>query len=750
MDSRLFQADCHMTDDDGKNARGNSCHAAIFVGSSHALRPGANGAAFLPEVYPRGGSLRPKGHPSRLLKSYPSSPPGGADPRRLPCPCKVDAVQLLIVSWLLLLTGGILAPALGRRPLAATLVGSGSAALGSLAGLAIAVGALANGQTTGLALATTIPGLTLSLRLDPLAAFFLLPVHLLGLLGAIYGGGYLRGREGRLPGLHWLFYNLLVASMSVVITAANALLFLFAWEGMSLASFFLVITEHQEPANARAGLIYLLATHLGAALLLGGFLTIGAFAGGFDFSAFAALSHLPGPTASLLFILLLLGFGSKAGLFPFHVWLPEAHPAAPSHVSALMSGAMVKTALYGLVRFLLFLPSAPGWWGGTLMALGLAGALFGIAMSAFQSDVKRGLAYSTVENVGLILLALGLWLFCRGRYPQLAALALIGALTHILNHALFKGLLFLGAGSLLHGAGSRNLNRLGGLMRRMPATGLCLVIGALAVTALPPANGLLGEWFIYRGFLEAGVRLKGLAAFFPLVIVGLLALVGGLALLVFSRLIGIALGGEPRGSQADLAHESGALMLVPMFVLAGLCLAGGLAPSLLLGPVLRVAKMIEPPAAPLLAQAGLLPLWLGGLAQGLALLLVLTALLGRWRKPRAVTPAVPTWGCGYLFPTRRMAYSAEGFSELAGVSFFCDCLRPRIEGGRSMRLFPGREVFRHQAPDLVLEAGFLPLFAWVAARCTRLRRLQSGLVHIYVFYIFSVIVALLGWVAIRL
>ena len=658
-------------------------------------------------------------------------------------------MQLLIVSWFLILGGGLLALAMGRLRLAA-LVGSSSAIAGSAIGLLAAVQLLASGQSESLSLPLTMPGASFSLVVDGLAAFFLIPIFLIGLVGAVYGQEYMAGGKQRLPGLHWLFYNLLVLSMALVVTAANAILFLFAWECMSISSFFLVIGDHEDATVGRAGLIYLLATHLGAALLFVFFLLAGTQAGSLDFSVFSRVRDISAPLASLLFVLILVGFGSKAGLFPFHVWLPEAHPAAPSHVSALMSGVMVKTALYGIIRMLSFLPPAQSWWGWLMLSLGLIGALFGIAMAATQKDLKRSLAYSTVENIGLIFLALGFWLYSRSQHHDLiAALALTGALLHIWNHSLFKSLLFMGAGSILHGTGTRNLNRMGGLMRRMPRTALLLIVGAMAVIALPPFNGLIGEWFIYRGLLEAGVRLTGLAAFFPLIVLGLMALVGGMVLIVFTRMVGIALSGEPRDEASAKAHESGPRMIGAMAVLAVLCLAGGLVPSLLIGPASRVTELIAPGTPQLLIGGGLMPLWLGWLGWGLVALIALAVAGSRWLQAGRRTGRAGTWGCGFAFPTSRMAYSAESFTELAGTSFLCECLQPLVADGRSVSLFPETGNFSHLAPDLVLDAGFVPLFARVAGQCSRLRRLQSGLVHIYMFYIFSATVLLLAWVVIR-
>lgn len=657
-------------------------------------------------------------------------------------------MQLLLGSWLLLLGGALLSPALNRWPRLASSIGLATAALGSLGALMAAVSGLLAAQPLTLHLPLTIPGAAFALHLDGLAAFFLLPIGLIGLVGAVYGGEYMAG-HGRWPGLHWSFYNLLVLSMAVVVTAANGILFLFAWECMSISSFFLVIGEHHDPAVGRAGFIYLLATHLGAACLFVFFLVAGTQSGSFDFAAFSSLQQLSVPLASTLFILLLIGFGSKAGLFPFHVWLPEAHPAAPSHVSALMSGVMVKTAIYGLLRMLSFLPPAPNWWGGLLLALGLTGALFGIILASSQKDLKRSLAYSTVENVGIIFLALGFWLWARGNQQGAAGLALIGALLHIWNHALFKSLLFMGAGSLLHSTGTRNLNQMGGLLKRMPRTGLLLVIGAMAVAALPPFNGLIGEWFIYRGLLEAGVQAQGVAAFLPLIVLGLLALVGGMVLVVFTRLVGIALLGEPRQQQAAHAHEAGWRMVGAMAVLAALCLVGGLLPAWLILPVRRVAGLLDPSFRPGALGTPLLPTWLGWLGWGLLLTMALCLALSRWLQARNRTGSSSTWGCGFAFPTARMSYSAEGFTELVSTSLLSERLQPVVADGRSLSLFPEAVLFSHRSPDLVLDGFYLPFFDKVAGVCSRLRRLQSGLLHIYMFYIFSATLLLLVWVSMR-
>lgn len=653
-------------------------------------------------------------------------------------------MKFLFFSWLLLGAGACVAALPWRSSRITVILGSGGAVLGCLSGLIAAGQGLIAGTAATLSLPWSMPGGSFSLRLDGLSAFFLLPLFIVGLAGAVYGTEYMRKEKAR---FHWTWYNLLLVSMAMVVTAANGLLFLFAWECMSLTSFFLVITEYNLAEAVKAGWTYLLATHLGVAFLFAFFLTAGALSGSLDFASFHLLKTLSAPVASALFLLLLVGFGSKAGIFPFHVWLPDAHPAAPSHVSALMSGVMVKTAVYGLLRMCTFLPASPGWWGYLLMAIGIFGALFGIAMAALQRDVKRSLAYSTVENIGIIFLALGFWMQSRAAGQHfVAALALAGALIHLMNHALFKSLLFFGAGSLMHGSGSRDLNRMGGLMRRMPVTSLVMVGGAMAICALPPFNGLIGEWFIYRALLGSGTSLSGLEGFFPAALIGLLALVGGMVIIVTTRVIGIALAGSPRSQAAAEAHESGLPMRSAMTVMAMLCLVGGLAPVLLLRVAGRAGVLLDPESASLFVGQDI-GLWRLGL-MALVLFGGLLSAFGfsRWRQRRGIVTVANTWGCGFAFPTSRMAYSAESYTELAQSGMFCSCLIPESREGQALGYFPLSRLFVFTAPDPVLERFFRPLFQWAAGWCRRwCCRLQSGNLHIYLFYVFSATILLLFW-----
>ncbi|OGG05457.1 MAG: hypothetical protein A3F83_11185, partial [Candidatus Glassbacteria bacterium RIFCSPLOWO2_12_FULL_58_11] len=429
------------------------------------------------------------------------------------------------------LAGGALALALIRSNLWSSRLGAWSAILGSLFGLVAAFQGLRPESAWDLCLPWSVPGGSLHLGMDPLSAFFLLALFILSGLAALYGREYLTGfGAAKAPGQAWFFYNALVASMALVFAARNAVLFLVCWEVMAVASFFLVTFEYEKTLVQEAGWTYLIATHIGTAFLLLFFLIIGQQAGSYEFEHFSAISALGSSTASLLFLLALVGFGSKAGIVPFHVWLPEAHPAAPSHVSALMSGVMIKTGIYGLLRTIIFLGQPPLWWGWCLVGIGVSSGILGVLFALVQHDLKRLLAYHSVENIGIIFLGLGLGLigWNSGSVP-LAVAGFSGALLHVLNHALFKGLLFLNAGAVLRAVGHHSIDSLGGLYRLMPWTGLTFLVGAVAISGLPPLNGFISEFLIYRAGLEGVILLHSSVSIPSLLVIGGLALIGGLA-----------------------------------------------------------------------------------------------------------------------------------------------------------------------------------------------------------------------------
>src|SRR5262249_50613319 len=400
-------------------------------------------------------------------------------------------MYVLLAAVALMIAGGVLAMVFGRFPGLGTVLGAGGAVAGCALGLVPALEAVIGGATDAIQLPWDVPYGSFALALDPLSAWFILPILGLSGLAAIYGCEYLDAYRGRKSlGASWFFFNVLVASMVMVVLARNGVLFLVGWEVMSLASYFLVTFEDEKEEARAAGLTYLIATHLGTAFLLAFSGMPGGPGGSMDFAAVSAAGVPSATTGSVLFLLALVGFGTKAGFMPLHVWLPEAHPAAPSHVSAVMSGVMVKVGIYGLVRALTLLPAAPAWWAWVLVGIGLLSGIWGVLFALAQHDLKRLLAYHTVENIGIIALGLGVGLLgASSGAPLVAVLGIAGALLHVVNHALFKGLLFLGAGSVAHATGMRDLDLLGGLSKRMPWVAFAFIIGAVAIVGRPPWNG---------------------------------------------------------------------------------------------------------------------------------------------------------------------------------------------------------------------------------------------------------------------
>jgi formate hydrogenlyase subunit 3/multisubunit Na+/H+ antiporter MnhD subunit len=622
--------------------------------------------------------------------------------------------------------------------------------LGATLGLVPAGWVLAGGAALSARHDWALPGASLALEIDALSAFFLLPLLLLLALAAGYGRAYLAGEAGtRRLRVHWCAYGALAASMALVLVARNALLFLVAWEGMTLASFFLVTRDDTDEQVCAAGWTYLVAAHVGTACLLAFFLLLGTRAGSLDFAAFAGAAAGGGGTGGgCLFLLALIGFGTKAGFLPLHVWLPEAHPAAPSHVSALMSGVMLKLGIYGLLRSLTLLGPPAAWWGWVLVGVGLSTALGGVLFALAQADLKRLLAYSSIEHVGIIALGLGAGLFgVQAGLPAMAALGFAGALLHVLNHAAGKSLLFLAAGAVAHATGTRRLEELGGLLRRMPVTGRCFVAASAALAGLPPLNGFAGEFLIYLAAFQAiacgataGLVVPGVA------LVAGLALTGGLAAACFTRAAGLVFLGEPRSAAAANAHEAPAGMRWPLLGLAAVCAGLALAaPALLrlMRPLLAV--LCGQPAVAEAAPWAEVALW------GFVLVSLLFVLLSLWLAGGSAAlvrrhgeAAAGTWDCGYARPTTRMQYSATSFAQPL-VDLFHAVLRTRKRFEPPAGLFPSTARFASQAPDTIREAWLRPAFGLFAERLADLRWLQHGRLHLYVLYIALTLIALLIW-----
>lgn len=661
---------------------------------------------------------------------------------------------LLLAMGLQVLTG-TLAALTSKWPRLATVLGAGGTAAACVLGLVPTWRVLLSGATQALRLPWDSTHGDFCVELDALSAFFLVPILGLSALGAVYGSHYLLAFRKEHPlGHAWFFYALFVAGMVLVVLARTAFLFLAAWEIMSIAAFFLVTFEHNKAEVRNAGWVYLIATHLGVALLLLAFLLLGSCAGSLEFEA---MRRGPAPSpgwAGLIFLLALGGFGAKAGIVPFHVWLPEAHPAAPSHVSALMSGVMIKMGLYGLLRVVLLLgPPAP-WWGTTLAGLGLLTGLIGITLALHQRDVKRVLAYSSIENMGLIVLAfgIGLWGWSNG-LSQIAVLGMTAGLLHIWNHALMKGLLFFAAGSVLHATSSQDMERLGGVLKRMPWTGSLLILGAVAIAALPPLNGFVSKWLLYVGLFQSSLVVPDSGSLPALLAFGLLALIGGLAVVAFVRLTGIVLLGTPRSEAAQQAQESSPWLLGPMLILSLLCLLAAVVPqemnallgqplTQILGPLAASPwEEVETEAAPLF-QLGNVHAWIMvALGVGALGVLILTR--------RAVRTEGPTWGCGYVKPTPRMQYTGRSFAEMLAEHLVPRLLRPRTTRRAPDGLFPTEAQFASVSPDPLGDRFYEPFFRCCAKWFTRLRVLQQGHVHVYLIYLVLMVILTLAWAAVR-
>jgi formate hydrogenlyase subunit 3/multisubunit Na+/H+ antiporter MnhD subunit len=665
-------------------------------------------------------------------------------------------VTLYLVALAILVAGGLAALAASARPRLALGIGSASAAIGSAVGLAAALPGL-YGPPVALDLPWPVPNGALALGLDPLSALFSTVVFALGLATAVFGAGYLRGHAGRRPlGVFALFFNVLVASMGLLLVARQAVLFLVAWEVMTVASFLLVAFEHEETSVRTAARTYLVASHLGTAALFALFLALGAAAGSLRFDAFAAAASAgAGLPAALLFALALVGFGTKAGLVPLHVWLPEAHPAAPSHVSALMSGALVKMGVYGLLRATTFLPAPPLVHGLALAGVGLAGAVAALALALSQRDIKRVLAYSTVENVGLIALATGLGLAGAALgAPAVAALGVAGALLHVWNHALMKGLAFLGAGALAHGAGTRDLERMGGLLRRLPATGTLLVLAAAALAGLPPLNGFVSEWLLYVGLLRAGETAPASLALLGWLALATLAFVGAVAAAAFTRLVGIALLGAPRSAAAASAHEGGPLLLAPLALLGAGNVAVALFPAQAVALVVPAAAVVlrVPEADVAFALAPAVAALAGPMRLGLCALLLLGAALvalSRRALSRRDVRASSTWSCGFSAESARIQYTAASYSELATRSVSPGPLRPALSVTAPEGLFPLGARFASEADDPARARVFEPAFAWAAEWFGRLRRFQQARLNLQLLYVVATILVLSALLLLR-
>lgn len=667
--------------------------------------------------------------------------------------------------FLLLFAGyvaGLLLPlCCPAKPRIQNILAHGSAGLASGAGILLGVTGLFAPEPWTASVQSTLPFLTFAIRLDPLAALFVLTISLVGLAASIYALGYVTEFYGRASiAVLGALFNGFLLSMTLVVIADNGFFFLIVWELMSLLSYFLVVTEHGKAEVRYAGLFYLIMTHVGTAFIILAFLIF--FQGGGSFS-FEAFRHPEQPLSegmrTLVFLMVLIGFGTKAGIVPLHVWLPYAHPAAPSHISALMSGVMIKTAIYALVRvYFDFLGGQfPWWWGFVVLVIGAVSALLGVMYALMEHDLKSLLAYHSVENIGIILLGIGAgMIFQTFGLTEFAALGLLAGLYHTINHAMFKALLFLGAGSLLYATHTRNMEEYGGLLRRMPWTGVFFLIGAVSISALPPTNGFVSEWLVFQSlFLSFHLPTVLLKLMLPLA-AAMLALTSVLALTCFAKAFGISFLALPRSSHARQAEEVPITMRIAMGMLAVVCVLLGLAPMVVVPMLDRVVA----PFAGLSIEGKVLALDGWALApvnvefsslspMALALLLIALSALGlllavafgglvkqRYYK---------TWGCGINL-TARMEYTATGFVQPIKRVFgaiYQPTVKLETELLKESRYFAKRRHFEFHIEPVFQKYLYDPVVAFFIGMAERLRVIQGGSLHLYLAYIFVTLIVLL-------
>ncbi|MHB1101601.1 MAG: hydrogenase 4 subunit B [Devosia sp.] len=664
----------------------------------------------------------------------------------------MSSISLLLWCVAALLGSSALAVAISRSSSATRATYTSVIAICVVAGVTAAV-ALAGALPIPpeLTLPLGLPWIGAHFRLDPLAAFFLLVVNIGGAASSLFGLGY--GKHESASHRVLPFFPAFIAGMNLVVLSDDAFTFLLSWEFMSLSSWALVMAHHREPENSTAGYIYLVMASFGTLLLLLAFGLLAGPDGSYGFEAIRAAEHSP-LVVALVLALMLLGAGSKAGLVPLHVWLPLAHPAAPSHVSALMSGVMTKVAVYGFIRVIFDLVGQPNWWSSIIVLfIGGVTAVLGILHALMEKDIKRLLAYSTIENIGVIFVSLGLALAFQANGMGLAAaLALTAALFHVLNHSFFKTLLFFGAGAVLTATGERNMEKLGGLIHRMPMTSVAFLTGCIAISALPPLNGFVSEWLIFQAILQSpDLPQWGLKLMVPAV-GGMLALAAAFAAAAFVKAFGTMFLGRPRSPAAERAHEVDRYSLAAMSILGGLCLLAGILPGLVidgLSPVVmglvgqRMPVQTEVPWLSLVPIAESRSSYNGLLV---FIFIVVSASLAAYVIHRFASRALrrgPAWGCGFPAVTADMQYSGNSFVQPIRRVFGTLAFRAREEidmpapgDMRSARLTVTMR-------DLVWDGLYSPIAGAVGFAADRLNVLQFLTIRRYLSIVFGALIILL-------
>ncbi|MCK5163640.1 MAG: hydrogenase [Desulfobacula sp.] len=585
---------------------------------------------------------------------------------------------------------------------------------------------------------------SLAFQIDGLSAFFLVVIFAVCLVAVIYSFHYMdHSGEAVRTAVHYFFFSILIASMALVVTAANMITFMLSWEIMSLSSFFLVIYNYESSENRKAGYLYFVFSHVGAMFIFAAFGIVYGYTGSFGFGA---MDSIPETAKIVVFIFSFIGFGSKAGVFPFHVWLPHAHPAAPSHISAVMSGVMIKIGIYGIVKMYTLLNFHTPLFGNIVLVAGVVSGILGVVYALGQHDLKRLLAYHSVENIGIILIGLGIGMIgVSSGNPLMAVLGFSGGFLHVLNHSIFKSVLFMGAGMVLHKTGTRTIDALGGLLKKMKITGATFIIGSLAICGLPPFNGFVSEFFIYIGGFK-GIGLENSAFVMSIFAIISLAVIGGLALACFTKVVGVVFQGEPRTKAAVNVDEKGSTMLASMLILAGACIFIGIFPGAFIQMSIKAVSALG-------LGYGHVPLEPFGQMTAnitfaamvfLVSLLVVIAIRWFYYRGKTITKS-GTWGCGFTQPTAKMQYTGSSYAASI-LEFFSPAApldedHPKIKGR-----FPEKTYYKSHVNDIaelnmkgVIVNPVLFIF-------DKLRWIQHGDIHLYIGYILLAIVLLLFFI----
>jgi len=670
---------------------------------------------------------------------------------------------LFIITILLYAVGALFALCFFKWQAVGNCISLVCAGIASCFGIALSVVVLFNGTVIRFDFLIYHAIIKYNFLLDPLSSFFMLAISVIGFVAAVYSLGYtklyINKRDTRFLGFT---YNLFLLSMLLVVTANNAVVFMIVWEFMTLVSFFLVIFEHENPSNRKAGFVYIVMAHISSVFLTVAFFIMHAYAGSFSFDDLRHVAmHVPETYKNIVFFLIIVGFGIKAGIFPLHLWLPLAHPAAPSNVSMVMSGVMIKTAIYGFIRFYFeFLTPCPPWWGVVILIIGTTSTILGVLYALMEHDIKTLLAYHSVENIGIILIGIGLsMIFKSYNLMALSSLAMIAGLYHLINHAVFKCLLFGCAGNIYYSTHTKNIEELGGLIKRLRITAPLFLVGALSISAIPPLNGFMSEWLIFQSILN-GFSLP--SVFFKVITVicgAILALAGALAATCFIKAFGISFLALPRSEHAKKAKEVPLIMLVSMGLLASMCVFMGLFPA-------SIMTVINQVNTHLLGTSILQNItsydWLqtrsihtnftelspkSASAFGLILLAITFGVLTILR-PGFTKKIYETWTCG-ISPEPRFGYTATAFTKPYKV-IFSNLYRPRREIRVTYavpKYFVKSITYIGEITPIFEKYFYNPISNYVLNISNKVRWVHTGSIHVYLAYIFvTLIIAIMFYI----